>query len=87
MAFWKRKSRLFANLRVGKPDVEPSKPSHIRGIRQGNKPRAHAREPAIEPGIEESGPGMARSTALRSTGIRAKHRNPIDPRMPNLSPP
>jgi len=28
-----------------------------------------------------------RSTAERSTGINPKSRNPIDPRMPNISPP
>jgi hypothetical protein len=28
-----------------------------------------------------------RSTAERSTGINPKARNPIDPRMPNISPP
>ena len=27
-----------------------------------------------------------RSSAARSTGINAKGREPIDPRMPNLSP-
>jgi hypothetical protein len=27
------------------------------------------------------------STAARSTGINPEHENPIDPRMPNLSPP
>jgi hypothetical protein len=28
-----------------------------------------------------------RSTAKRSTGVNPRHHEPIDPRMPNLSPP
>ena len=60
------------NLEVGKPQVKPDKPTHVLGIQQGNSP-----------GHEPDG----RSTARRSTGILPKKHDPIDPRMPNISPP
>ena len=53
-------------------------PAHTPGVRQGNSK-----------GNYESQAGHladGRSTAERSTGINAKKREPIDPRMPNLSP-
>lgn len=67
------------NLTVGKPQVSPDKPAHTRGVKQGN-----------EPGHYESSPGHledGRSTARRSTGILPGKHGPIDPRMPNISPP
>ena len=67
------------NLKTGEPDVSPDLPSHSPGVNQGNST-----------GNYESSPGHlpdGRSTARRSTGIRAAHHEPIDPRMPNLSPP
>jgi hypothetical protein len=66
------------NLRVGTPDVKPDAPSHTRGNKEGNK--GHTEK---QPGHTADG----RSTAARSTGIDVKAREPIDPRMPNLSPP
>jgi hypothetical protein len=53
-------------------------PAHTPGVKQGNSK-----------GNYESMAGHlpdGRSTAERSTGINAKAREPIDPRMPNLSP-
>ena len=64
-------------LKVGKPDVKPDTPAHTRGIKEGNE------------GPYEKQPGHlpdGRSTAARSTGINVKAHEPIDPRMPNLSP-
>jgi hypothetical protein len=64
---------------VGAPDVKTDTPSHVQGTREGNatgnyeKQKGHLRD--------------GRSTAERSTGIHARSKNPIDPRMPNLSPP
>ena len=78
-----RKAKLFANLRVGKPDVRPDLPSHVRGVRQGNRPGNIEREPGI---VQQEDRRFAHGTAERSTGIGARARNPIDPRMPNLSP-
>ena len=34
-------------LRVGQPDVHPSKPSHVAGVHQGNKPGRTWREGGI----------------------------------------
>jgi hypothetical protein len=65
-------------LRVGKPDTTPDAPAHTPGVKQGNT------------GPNEKNKGHlvdGRSTAKRSTGVNARHHEPIDPRMPNLSPP
>jgi hypothetical protein len=59
-----------------KPKVDD--PAHTPGVKQGNAK-----------GNYESMAGHlpdGRSTAERSTGINAAARQPIDPRMPNLSP-
>lgn len=80
--------RLFARLRVGKSDVSPSAPSHVRGVRQGN-----GKDTVDQEGFYSTGPAPRRGisdvkgTAARSTGINAASRDPIDPDSPNLSPP
>ena len=66
------------NLRTGQPDVAPDAPSHTPGIKQGNSKGTYEKQA----GHLADG----RSSARRSTGINAKAREPIDPRMPNLSP-
>ena len=73
--------RNIANVVVGEGDIEPSAPSHVSGVREGNQPRTFRRTA----GFRRLG-GSLRGTARRSTGINPEHRNPIDPRMPNLSP-
>jgi hypothetical protein len=60
--------------KVPKPDA----PAHTPGIKQGNATGNYERQPGHLPD--------GRSTAARSTGINVKGREPIDPRMPNLSP-
>lgn len=75
----RRSIQRTGNLKVGRPDVSPSKPAHTPGVRQGNEPGSYERQAGHLPD--------ERSTARRSTGINASARNPIDPRMPNLSPP
>ena len=70
------------NLVVGKPDVEPSAPSHSIGVREGNSRKSLMREP----GIKHAGV-MARATVRRSTGVNPEGHQPIDPRMPVLTPP
>jgi len=65
-------------MRVGKPDVSPQTPSHVKGIKQGNSKGNYESQAGHKPD--------GRSTAERSTGINAKAREPIDPSMPNLSP-
>ena len=65
-------------IKVGKPDVSHDKPAHTKGVSRGNAT-----------GNYEKMSGHfadGRSSAERSTGIDAKGREPIDPRMPNLSP-
>ena len=75
------KTRTIANVVVGKPDVNPSLPSHVRGVRQGNDGAGDD----TRQGIVLEG-DTARGTARRSTGINSGAHEPIDPRMPNLSP-
>lgn len=52
-------------------------PSHTPGTHKGEEWVRHHKEP----GREGSTP-----TARSSTGINAKNREPIDPRMPKLPP-
>lgn len=54
-------------------------PAHTRGVRQGNSTGNYEKQPGHLPD--------GTSTAKRSTGVRAKTKNPILPGMPNLSPP
>jgi hypothetical protein len=54
------------------------KPTHTPGTKQGNSRGSYDSMPGHKPD--------GRSTAERSTGINAKGAEPIDPRMPNLSP-
>lgn len=68
----------MANIKVGKPDTHIESPAHVDGVRQGNQPGGYDQQPGHYPDD--------RSDAQRSTGVDAKNRNPIDPRMPNLSP-
>ena len=52
--------------------------THVKGIKEGNARGNYERNVGHRPD--------GTSTAKRSTGINAKAREPIDPRMPNLSP-
>jgi hypothetical protein len=73
--------KTVSNVRVGKPQVKPTDPSHTPGVKSGNA-RGNFKK---EEGLTATEDG-ARATARRSTGINPKSRNPIDPRMPNLPP-
>jgi hypothetical protein len=68
----------MGEIRVGKPDVKPDTPTHVRGIRQGNSKRADKHQVGHHPD------GTA--DARRSTGVRPKKHNPILKIMPNLPP-
>jgi hypothetical protein len=57
-------------IRVGKPDTRPDAPSHTRGAEEGNHPK---RQNKLD-------------DASRSTGIRTAAHDPIDPKMPKISP-
>ena len=67
------------NLTTGTPDVAPDAPAHTPGIKQGNSRGNYESMSGHNPD--------GTSTAERSTGVNSGARNPIDPRMPNLSPP
>ena len=69
----------MAYLKIGKPDIEPDAPSHVPGVIEGNGLGNYERQKGHLPD--------GRSTAARSTGVDAEKHEPIDPRMPNLSPP
>ena len=68
----------MGNLRTGKADVAPDAMAHKAGVFQGNATGNYEKQAGHLPD--------GRSTARRSTGINADKREPIDPRMPNLSP-
>jgi hypothetical protein len=56
----------------------PDLPSHVKGIKEGNAKGNYERQRGWTPD--------GRQTAESATGVNAKAREPIDPRMPNLPP-
>jgi hypothetical protein len=68
----------MSDIVVGKADVDITAPSHTTGTAEGNEPGNYDKMQGHTPD--------GKSTAFRSTGINADQKNPIDPRMPNLSP-
>jgi hypothetical protein len=77
-----KKSKVIANVRVGRPDVSPTASSHVPGIFEGNQPHATERHK----GIDDEQADRAEGSARRSTGIRPDDHETIDPRMPKISP-
>ena len=69
----------MATIRTGKPDVAPDLPAHTPGNPEGNAKGNYEKMAGHKPD--------GTSTAERSTGVNPKAAGPIDPRMPNLSPP
>jgi hypothetical protein len=65
-------------LPLGKQSAKPDQPTHVKGTNQGNSTGNYDSMRGHLPD--------GRSTAARSTGINPGKREPIDPRMPNLSP-
>ena len=78
----KRRIRGDGNLTIGKPDVKPSTPSHVRGVGRGN---ARGRL-SKDKGFIRRGPDRLEATARRSTGIAPEDQEPILPAMPRLTP-
>ncbi len=73
-------------IRVGEPDVKPDQAAHVKGVRMGNSVEsAHARAQLVL-GRSPRAQRGAKGSAQRSTGINPGDREPIDPRMPRLSP-
>lgn len=68
----------MAQIRVGKPDVQPDTPAHTKGVEQGNAKGSYEKQVGHHPD------GTA--DARRSTGVSPKKRNPILSLMPNLPP-
>lgn len=58
-------------------DTTPDAPAHTPGTHRGEEWARNQREPGRE---------SETATARSSTGINAKNRDPIDPRMPHLPP-
>jgi hypothetical protein len=79
----KSKEKVVSNVKVGKPQVKPSAPSHTAGVKRGNARGNFEKEQGL---TALGNGGGARATARRSTSINPDARNPIDPRMPNLPP-
>ncbi len=52
--------------------------THVKGIKSGNATGNYERSSGHKPD--------GTSTQVRSTGVNAADREPIDPSMPNLSP-
>jgi hypothetical protein len=69
----------MAELRLGKPDVKVDLMAHTPGVPMGN---AEGNYEKMEGHLPDG-----RSTAARATGVNAKAEDPIDRRMPDLSPP
>jgi hypothetical protein len=67
------------NVKTGKSDVDPDAPSHVPGISEGNSKGNYEKQ--------EGHLADGRSNSARSTGINPKAHDPIDPKMPKLSPP
>ena len=65
-------------MKFGKRESTTDAPGHVKGVRQGNAVGNYENQPGHHPD--------GRSSAERSTGINPSAREPIDPRMPNLSP-
>jgi hypothetical protein len=65
-------------IQTGKPDIDTAKLGHTPGIKQGNAKGNYDKQAGHLPD--------GRRTARASTGINPSKRDPIDPRMPNLSP-
>ncbi len=68
----------MAEIRVGKPDIDPATPSHTSGVKRGNRKGAYEKQVGHHPD------GTA--DARRSTGVSPKKHNCILSIMPNLPP-
>jgi hypothetical protein len=78
MAANTRLMTVVRNIRFGRSDVDPTAPAHTPGVREGNTPGSYEK---MDGHLRDG-----RSTSRRSTGINPDKHNPIDRRMPNLSP-
>jgi hypothetical protein len=75
------KTKIVANVKVGRAKVSPSAPSHTPFVREGNKHGSTKRTRGLHPKDD-----MVTATARRSTGVNALARNSIVPGAPRLTP-
>jgi len=68
----------MANIRAGKPDIDTHKLGHTPGVKSGNSKGNYESQDGHNPD--------GTRTARASTGVNPDAHDPIDPRMPNLSP-
>jgi hypothetical protein len=66
---------------IGKRDVDPTLPSHVPGVHEGNWPGRARRKQLADGDLSVS------TEPRRSTGVSPKNHTTIDPRMPKLTPP
>jgi hypothetical protein len=78
------RTKIVANLRVGSPDTSPNSPTHVAGVREGNRKGAIHHQAGLHARRDDE--RYATCSAARSTGINPRARDPIDPRMPHLTP-
>jgi hypothetical protein len=69
---------------IGKRDVDPTLPSHVPGVHEGNWPARGRRKALDGDGGDDA---VVSGAPRRSTGIAPSIHVPIDPRMPKLTPP
>jgi hypothetical protein len=65
-------------IRTGKPDIDTTTLGHVPGNKSGNAKGNYEKQDGHKPD--------GKRTARASTGINPEAHDPIDPRMPNLSP-
>jgi len=68
----------MADIRTGKKDIDTQSLGHVKGVKQGNSTGNYDSQAGHLPD--------GKRTARASTGINPEGHEPIDPRMPNLSP-
>jgi len=65
-------------IRTGKPDIDTQSLGHTKGVKEGNSTGNYEAQSGHKPDGTRS--------ARASTGVNVDAHEPIDPRMPNLSP-
>jgi hypothetical protein len=68
----------MADVRTGAKHTGTDRPTHVKGVMQGNSSGSYEKQAGHNPD--------GTSTAKRSTGVSSSSSEPIDPSMPNLSP-
>jgi hypothetical protein len=68
----------MADIRTGKHDIDTQKLGHTPGVKAGNSKGNYESQDGHNPD--------GTRTARASTGVNPDAHEPIDPRMPNLSP-